>query len=528
MNSSPLLLLTLCLSCGGETRPTPPAPVGPPPGKPAGSGGPGTPGGRASFDPGPENLTDAWTTELGAAVDPIPQPPTCPDADQDGFFAATACPGADAATLDCDDQDPTVTPATERWVRPGPFLMGSSSTQAGADEKPVHVVQMSGYCLDRTEASVADLAAWFLSTGRKPEGADVRSLDTDGRAESGREAQPAEGLTWAEADAFCRGRGKALPTEAQWEKAARGGCELGSSPTTCDQADLRPYPWGDAAPTCALANHQHTGGGVPTLCVSDTSPANDTAANPGPYGHQNLAGNVWEYTADLWHPHVYGPGRRDPGGPTPGASALPHVLRGGGWNTFSTNMRVANRFTDLVMGSAVGVRCARPTVEPVPDQPVPLQMVKVSGTLKRDEGSFTGRAVYVVAFDNEDADPQSGMVPPGRSPVAERRFPPSGATEQEFSIDVPAGASYRIFASFDDGTGNDKDAYRSSSGSGGIGMVQESISTVSGPVEGISITIAKMPKPPPGGRPPGPPPDGQGPPGPPPNGQGPPNGGPPR
>jgi hypothetical protein len=59
-------------------------------------------------------------------------------------------------------------------------------------------------------------------------------------------------------------------------------------------------------------------------------------------------------------------------------------------------------------------------------------------------------------------------------------------------------------------------------------MVQESISTVSGPVEGISITIAKMPKPPPGGRPPGPPPDGQGPPGPPPNGQGPPNGSPPR
>ena len=71
-----------------------------------------------------------------------------------------------------------------------------------------------------------------------------------------------------------------------------------------------------------------------------------------PYGHRHLAGNVWEYVADVWHPSVYtNDSRTNPAGP---ASGDVHVLRGGGWNTFSTKMlSVANRFHDLIMGSQV-------------------------------------------------------------------------------------------------------------------------------------------------------------------------------
>ncbi len=429
---------------------------------------------------------------------------SCPDRDGDGFPDALACPWRSPLELDCDDSDAAVTPATERWVPPGPFLMGSASSHAGRDERPVHVVQLSGFCLDLVEVETEAWSRWLRAEGRTPQGSDLRGLDDDLRPAAGRERHPAEGVTWAEARDYCEAQGKALPTEAQWEKAARGGCELGDDPGRCDPADLRPYPWGSSAPSCELANHQDTTRGRPQLCHSDTLPSRSGEAGAGPYGHLHLAGNVWEYVADSYHPTVYASAvpRRDPGGPAGGGF---HVLRGGSWNTFSTNMRVANRFHDLVMGSATGIRCARPTVDVAPDVVEALQLATVVGTVEADSGVIEGRSLYVTAFDAEDVDPVSGMLTPGRSPVAELRLEPAGMRRQPFALEVPVGAAYILSAALDSGTGARKDGYMSASGSGGFGSARQNPVRVDGEVDGIEITIIRHTGPG-GGSPPHPPP----------------------
>ncbi len=425
---------------------------------------PATPAGASAAPPElsallgrPEDLRGSWRAELAEAVPVLPAPEDCPDADGDGFPSALACPALPADRADCDDGDPAVTPGNERWVRPGPFLMGSASELAGADEQPVHVVFLSGYCLDRDEATAADFAAWLAAAGRRPARDDFRRPRAD---EPDAEALPAEGITWEEARDYCAARGKALPTEAQWEKAARGGCELGGDPRACDPEDLRPYPWGSALPDCRRANHRAFEEGRLHLCAGSALPVGSLPEGTGPYGHRDLAGNVWEYVADAWNPRVYTETpRTDPGGPVGGSA---HVLRGGGWSTFGTNMRVANRMSDLVAGSASGVRCARPTVPAIPDPAPPAELVTLAGTVRAASGVLAGKALYVTAFEA-----RGGAAPyPGQSPAAEIRLAPSGAATQPFALPVPKGGVYLVSASLDAG---ESAPGAPPSGSGGVG-----------------------------------------------------------
>lgn len=385
-------------------------------------------------------------------------------------------------------------PAGMLLVPGGAFLMGSASTHAGEDEQPVHRVQTDSYCMDRTEVTAGAVAAWFAKTGKTPSGPDALNPGPDGKALDGRSEHPAEGLTWREASAFCQSRGARLPREAEWEKAARGGCELGQDPSTCDPEDLRPYPWGKRAPTCELANHQQVGPTGPKLCHKGSLPADSLPDGAGPYGHLHLAGNVWEYVADSWHPKVYAHGRSaNPAGP-PTLAGAPRGLRGGGWNTFSTNMRVANRFHDLVMGSSTGFRCVKGDTKTVGiDLVQPLEMVKLSGSVSRKDGApITGRALYVTAFNASETDPHTGMPAPGRSPAAEARVELSGAKTQAFELPVPKGGTYRISAALDDGSGA---ADMPAAGSGGVGMLDQPVVAV-GSRSGLSVVLG----PPPGRR----------------------------
>lgn len=416
-----------------------------------------------------EDLASSWEAALGVAVPPILNAPTCPDADGDGFVDATACPATPPAQADCDDKDKAVTPATERWVPPGPFLMGSASAQAGRDEKPVHVVTLGGYCLDVAEHAEAD-------------------------------GQPSEQKSWADAGEACAAAGKHLPTEAQWEKAARGGCERGSDPARCDAADLSPYPWGREAPSCDRANHQSSTSGI-QICVGHAEPAAQ-ARNTGPYGHINLAGNVWEWVADRYHPAVYSRERTrvDPTGPAAGEV---HVLRGGGWSTFSTNMRVANRMTSTVAGSASGFRCARSSGAGNVDPVEALVVVAVSGVVSAD-APMSGVQLNVAAFDEADVDPVTHMPPPGRSPVAEAKIDTTGTTTLPFTIEVPVHGRYLITAGLDAGLEKTADGrYLPRSGSGGAGSTPSAI-VVDAPVSGLAIQLHPLPQagPPPNGPPP--------------------------
>lgn len=367
-----------------------------------------------------------WSDHLAVPTG-ASDPGTCPDADADGYPDAWSGCAAPPETLDCDDADPAVTPEQERWVPGGAFLMGAAD--AGADEGPVHVVRLAGFCMDRTELAGPD------GTPRRIE-------------------------VWSDAVEVCAAQGKRLPTEAEWEKAARGGCELGADPGACDAQDLRTYPWGEQQPTCALANHAQPGPAGPARCAQ--GPVAVTSGTPGPYGHLHLAGNVWEWTQDAYHPAVYTQAERtEPGGP---GSGDVHAMRGGAWDTFPVNMRVTNRFSDLVLGSTVGVRCVRSRSEPVPSAVTPLQTVTLSGTITRDGGLLQGAALYVTAFAQSDL--QGGLPAPGASPLAEARLQPNGQATQDYTLAVPQGASVVLSASLDTGAAGPGPA----SGSGGHGQ----------------------------------------------------------
>ncbi len=474
-----------------QSRPVPPKPGQVPDRQKKGpqNGPPNLPGSSPN-----EDLTTSWKSLFSVAAQHNKgnKPTHCPDQDGDGFVDAKTC-GDWIATdqADCDDSDPQVTPSNERYIPSGRFIMGSASSHAGADESPVHLVYLDGYCVDVDETNVSAFADWLNANNRLPLGKDIRSVVVESNKvtiEQGRESHPAEGVTWQEAHDFCVAEGKSLPTEAQWEKSARGGCELGADKTKCDPADLRAYPWGSDAPTCELANHQLSAGGLPKLCVSNTSLPTELTEGTGPYGHRHLAGNVWEYVADVWHPKVYTKTeRRNPAGAPSGEV---HVLRGGGWNTFSTNMRVANRFHDLIMGSASGFRCARSFTPQQPDDVAPLIFATVEGSVSSTR-PLNGRALYITAFDANDADSR-GMLIPGRSPIAETRLTPNGETSQPFSLNLPHG-KYILSAALDAGTGANKDDYVSASGSGGFGHAKENPVSVTEKVTDIHIELRAAP-----------------------------------
>lgn len=493
----PLLLIIGTIGCSGDPAPEPAAP---PPAtaeqSTAKSGSairsspvPGGPGPRGTT--AAEDLRSSWHAGLAASVPEAPNG-ECPDADADGAPDALRC-GAAAKTLDCDDRDPSVGPSTERWIPAGPFLMGSASDHAGRDEGPVHVVRLAGFCLDVHEASASDVGAWAVSSATRLSGPELANLSEEGVPVDGHADHPATGLTWDEARQYCMAIGKSLPTEAQWEKAARGGCELGADPGRCDPSDLRPYPWGHAAPDCTLANHQ--AGGMPgpaRLCNGSTLPVDSLPDGAGPYGHLHMSGNAWEWVTDAYHPAVYdADGRTDPGGPEEGPY---RVLRGGGWSTFGTNMRTANRFRDLVMGSPTGVRCARSTVASVPDPVPPLLLVTLSGEVRPAVGRLEGRALYVTAFDAADFDPETGLLAPGRSPAAETRLTPNGADMQAFQLDVPAGGPYMLSAALDAGAPGGGDDFVAPSGTGGMGQAAENPIAASEPVNGIRIRLQAPPE----------------------------------
>ena len=415
-----------------------------------GEKGPGGP--NAGGPPGPnslmaaEDLTSSWRQELGVEVGDV--------------GAESACPNG------------------ALWVPGGPFLMGSESRHAGRDEGPVHVVRVDGFCLDRAE----------------------RTLEG--------QSSPVEGLDFDEAVALCLEAGGRLPTEAEWEKAARGGCELGADPKRCDSEDLRAYPWGAEAPNCGRANHQDSSQGQPRLCEGKAL-ASGSLKGAGPYGHVDMAGNLWEWTGDVYHTMTYshyfnGAERVNPLGPKPRLLQPPartvRVLRGGGWNTFSTNMRTANRFTSNLEGSTTGVRCAYGVLtgnyDAVPEQ----KWVTLSGKVSRQDGLLEGPALMITAFDAQDADPKTGRLAPGRSPVAEVKMLPNGLSAQDFELLLPAG-KYLLMGALDGGrTLQAQGQFTASSGLGAFGQAEGIIEALR-PVSDLVIALKAPPAPPPGSRP---------------------------
>ncbi len=241
------------------------------------------------------------------------------------------CGFACAAGALCRNGDCVRCPAGMVGVPGATLAMG----QVGVAE-PVHRVQLSGFCLDETEVTVA---AYRACTAAGCTAAGAATLCNG--VVAGRDRHPINCVDWNQARAFCLARGGDLPTEAQWELAARG-------------TDGRSFPWGNSAPAAQLC----WSGVAPRMgtCAVQATPLGNS-----PFGVADLAGSVAEWTLDFDAPYPLTTGfpPLDPSGPTAGDH---HVIRGGAWiDTIAMYVRSSARDAGAASYRNVnlGFRCAR-------------------------------------------------------------------------------------------------------------------------------------------------------------------------
>ncbi len=226
-----------------------------------------------------------------------------------------------------------------KLIPAGEFQMGSES--GDSDESPVHSVYLDAFYIDIYQVTNA-LYALCVKAGACIEPSSKKSHTRD--AYYGISLYDYYPVIWVDrnqARNYCEWRGSRLPTEAEWEKAARGGLE----------GNL--YPWGDQEPDCSMLNYIGKNG----LCEGDTTRVGSYA--PNGFGLFDMAGNVWEWVWDWYSDKYYtlSPSH-NPRGPESGDF---RVLRGGGWNCGSYGIRISDRNGSGPGNGSddYGFRCAR-------------------------------------------------------------------------------------------------------------------------------------------------------------------------
>ena len=217
----------------------------------------------------------------------------------------------------------------------GTFLMGSNA--GFDDERPERMVNMPAYQIDRYEVTVGEFREFVKATNHRTDAEkagkpfnETWCVDNVGS----RFDHPVRYVSWWDADKYCRWLGKRLPTEAEWEYAARGN-------------DGRAYPWGNDFDPARVA--------PPT----DTMPVGFYLNNRSPIGAYDMAGNVWEWVNDWYRPDYYAQNENDnPQGPP---QADQRVIRGGSFTNSPEDLRVTRRIKDDASSSHrdVGFRCAK-------------------------------------------------------------------------------------------------------------------------------------------------------------------------
>lgn len=209
------------------------------------------------------------------------------------------------------------------YIPEGTFHRGGYDTKTDPDELPPHDVMLHAFWLDKTEVTNAmyklcmDAGACKPPKQFKSRTRDQYFLNPEFRD------YPVVYVSWSDAEAYCRWAGRRLPTEAEWERAARGN-------------DFRTYPWGDEFPDSSRANFNNI--------VGDTSRVGSYPAGASPFGILDMAGNVWEWVADFYDAKYYSKGVTvNPTGPTARANFYGRVIRGGSFQDAATELRVTNR-----------------------------------------------------------------------------------------------------------------------------------------------------------------------------------------
>jgi formylglycine-generating enzyme required for sulfatase activity len=282
-----------------------------------------------------------------------------------GDAGGAAAPAVDAAGSndaagvdDAGSLSPSQAPADMALVPGGPFTMGSD-TGGQEDERPAHTVTLAPFYLDKVEVTHEAYGECVAQRVCRPPDAKVISRFGGVFVQP---RKPVTGISWSDAKAYCAFRGKRLPREAEFERAVRGD-------------DGRRYPWGAEAPTKELT-------------VFHTSTTEEVGTHPkgrGPFGHDDLAGNVWEWMEDEYDPIAYRRSTAPQGQPGTcaeiketleklhregrqgftGSNPLPteceRSIRGGAYNYDAYGLRSTNRVHHpgnyrLLM---TGVRCAK-------------------------------------------------------------------------------------------------------------------------------------------------------------------------
>lgn len=293
----------------------------------------------------------------------------CGQGEEDEEVSPTELVPADPSA---DDSTPIAEPLPEPAPEPAPepiipdgmvlipegeFQMGSNNGDADNDEQPVHTVHLDAFYIDANEVTNGEFKDFVLANPAwQKDGIDEKFHDGNylqdwngNNFPLGERDHPVRYVSWYAAMAYAAWVDKRLPTEAEWEKAARGGLEK------------KQYPWGNGINLKRANYGKHLG---------ETTPVGDYPAND--YGVHDIAGNVWEWCLDGYEADFYA--NSPPRNPTAGANNVEdivndfenivdfRVIRGGGWNSNPEWLRASNRHgtSPAYAGiGALGFRCAR-------------------------------------------------------------------------------------------------------------------------------------------------------------------------
>ena len=239
------------------------------------------------------------------------------------------------------------------FIPEGPFNMGfkidNEEGWGDMDEEPVHTVTLSSYWIDKYEVTSSSFST-FLNKHKNQahsfieitSAVTIKHENQVYEARKGLENYPVNRVSWFGADAYCKWVGKRLPTEAEWEKAARGN-------------DQRIFPWGNNFPDNTRVTFRRKFSEEEFKVME---PVDGMKKGVSPYGVHHMAGNVWEWVSDWFDASAYqDENRRNPQGPDSGISK---VLRGGNWYYKAYYLRTTYRFNEKPQTFKVwqGFRCA--------------------------------------------------------------------------------------------------------------------------------------------------------------------------
>ena len=262
---------------------------------------------------------------------PIPSPSSTPTVTFTPTLTSTPTAGAGSSmTAPIDGM-------TLVFVPEGPFLMGYSGGYN--DEQPEHTVTLDAFWIDKTEITTGAYAACVQAGTCKPPSRFTGNAIDHLYGNPATTDYPVIYVSWKDAETYCNWAGMRLPTEAEWEKAARG-------------TDGRLYPWGNTPPNDQLENFDDH--------VMDVVRVGSYPDGASPYGALDMAGNVWEWTADWYGKDYYSQSASaNPTGPETGTK---RVLRGGSWIFDAPGSRTSYRYSKdpTYSNYDAGFRCVLP------------------------------------------------------------------------------------------------------------------------------------------------------------------------